>query len=171
MPANCGCGAGGDVSAKHVVLMSVCTGHNSHRQYSYPARITHLHMKRCCLINIKSIWIILQNQTECLTLRFHYFHLLCVTQRMWASARVLTLPRSCWKCPSPLMSSVQIHVIISFLRGVHLTCDTIYVKLLCSCSKSNSDRACMCEELYQDSLSKSKTSLVYTLVMEKLGSV
>lgn len=29
-------------------------------------------------------------------------------------------------------------------------CEAIYVKLLCSCSKSNGNRMCMCEELYKD---------------------
>lgn len=35
--AKCGCGAGGGVPAKHVVLMSVYTGHNLHSQNPYPA--------------------------------------------------------------------------------------------------------------------------------------
>lgn len=147
VPANCGCGACGGVPAKHVVLMSVCTGHNLHSWNPCPA-----HYSQTCIFKEKvlccsNVWqlcpsvvtTIPWNQTQWLEIRWRCSAIggICLTSTV-TRARVLVLPCSCSECPSPLISSVQIHDIISFVWGVHLICETIYVKLLCSCSNSKS---------------------------------
>lgn len=52
---------------------------------------------------------------------------------------------------SLLICSVQMNDIIAFVC-VHLICDTIYDKFLCSGSKSH--RICMCKELYQNTIGR-----------------
>lgn len=56
VPAKCGCGAGGGLPAKHVVLMSVYAGHNLHSQNPYCAFFFffyfYAYLNGCCVVQM-----------------------------------------------------------------------------------------------------------------------